>query len=227
MGSLSAVVEEKHLLKHPFYVLWLEGKLPKEALQKYAAQYFQLVDHLPRFISTLHSQCPDEQTRQLLVRNLMEEELGHGNGNVAHTQLWLDFAEELGIPQEDVINAPLLPETTKAIESISAACRCSLVEGAAALYAYESQVPRIAEEKIRWLEEFYGIHSNKALRFFKVHAELDKKHGAIWKILVKKHATTPDLLIRAKESAQQTATILWKMFDGMYDAFVPLEIKKI
>src|SRR3989338_7554122 len=107
MDTLHTIVKQKHLLKHPFYRLWLDGKLPQESLQKYSGQYFQLVAHLPRFISALHTNCRDETTRQQLVQNLMEEELGFGNGNVAHTELWLDFAEELNVKRSEVKN-PLL-----------------------------------------------------------------------------------------------------------------------
>ena len=222
---MKSVIENKSLLKHPFYVLWLEGKLPKESLQKYTAQYFQLVDFLPRFITTLHSRCDDENVRKQLTKNLLEEESGEGNGNISHTELWLDFAEELGVNREKVKKAELLPETKEAVNKIMELCESSMLEGAAALYAYESQVPRIAEEKIKGLEQFYGITSEKAQRFFKIHALADVKHGAVWKALVSKYAKTPYLEHKAFQSAKETAEALWNMFDGMFENFVPEEVK--
>src|SRR3989338_6956448 len=129
MNTLHTIVEQKHLLKHPFYKLWLDGKLPQEALQKYTGQYFHLVTNLPRFISILHTNCADETTRQQLVKNLMEEELGHGNGNIAHTELWLDFAEELGVSRTNAKNAPILEATKNAVNTIMQACQRSTTEG--------------------------------------------------------------------------------------------------
>ena len=48
---IDALIEERHLLRHPFYAKWVAGTLPVEALQDYARQYFafestfiQLVD---------------------------------------------------------------------------------------------------------------------------------------------------------------------------------------
>ena len=225
MNQMFNIVEEKSLLKHPFYVLWLEGKLPKEALQKYTKQYFQLVDFLPRFITALHSKCNDGNVRKQLTKNLLEEELGEGNGSIPHTELWLDFAEELGVNREDVKNSELLPETKEAVGKIMNLCESSMLEGAASLYAYESQVPRIAEEKIKGLEQFYGITSEKAQKFFKVHAAADVKHGAIWKSLVSKYASNPELEQKALQSAKETADALWRMFDGMFENFVPEEVK--
>jgi pyrroloquinoline-quinone synthase len=225
MNQFDKIVEEKHLLKHPFYQLWLDGKLPKEALQKYAGQYFQLVTNLPRFISKLHTNCNDEGTRQQLVRNLMEEELGQGNGDIAHTELWIDFAEELGVARKDVTEAEILEATKNVVTVIGKACEKSIAEGSAALYAYESQVPEISEEKIKGLQEFYSVNSEKALRFFQVHAEADRKHRAVWEMLSKKHTVNEELAEKANLAAKETTEALWQMFDAMYDEFVPMEIK--
>ena len=187
---MKEIVARKHLLTHPFYKLWTAGKLPKEALQKYTGQYFHLVDNLPKFISTLHSNCDNEQTRIQLIKNLMEEELGEGNGNIAHTQLWLDFAEELGVERNEAMSAELLPATKNAVNTIKKACQQSMAQGSAALYAYESQVPEISVEKIKGLKEYYNIASVKALRFFEVHKDADIKHRAVWTALSNKYATT-------------------------------------
>ncbi len=155
----------------------------------------------------------------------MEEELGHGNGNIAHTELWLDFAEELGVSRKDVKNIPLLEATKDAVKTIMQACQRSSVEGAASLYAYESQVPEISQEKIKGLQEFYNISSEKALRFFVIHSEADKKHRAVWEAMSKKYAVTAELQQKAENAARETSEALWKMFDAMYEEFVPQEVK--
>jgi len=225
--NLLSIVEQKSLLKHPFYKLWLEGKLPKEALQKYAVQYYQLVANLPRFISRMHANCGDSEIRHQLLKNINEEERGEGNGDISHAELWLDFAEELGVDRNTAKNAnhELLPETIRAVKTIQFECNHSLIEGAAALYAYESQVPQISVEKIRGLKENYNITSPKALRFFRVHAVVDKKHGKVWDTMIKTHAATNELQHKADTSAHRTAQALWTMFDAMYEKFVPQEIK--
>ncbi|HIJ11010.1 TPA: CADD family putative folate metabolism protein [Candidatus Woesearchaeota archaeon] len=217
--ELAIIVQQKSLLTHPFYQLWLQGKLPMSALQKYTTQYYQLVEHLPKWISLLHTNCSDISTRKILIHNLMEEELGDGNGGIAHTDLWVDFGEEVGASREEVIEGALLPETKEAIETIQGLCASSLGEGAAALFAYESQVPAISEEKIGALAQ-YGITSAKALRFFEVHKTADIKHTAVWDALARKHRTGKE-----EETAGKVADALWTMFDGMYREYVPEELK--
>ncbi|HEY6051955.1 MAG TPA: hypothetical protein VIZ58_11940, partial [Thermoanaerobaculia bacterium] len=40
LDALDSLVAEKHLLKHPFYVLWTEGRLSRENLREYAVSYY-------------------------------------------------------------------------------------------------------------------------------------------------------------------------------------------
>ena len=41
--ELNEKLDEYHLLKHPFYKSWNEGKLTREIIKDYAEQYYQHV----------------------------------------------------------------------------------------------------------------------------------------------------------------------------------------
>ncbi|MEO6562695.1 MAG: pyrroloquinoline quinone biosynthesis protein PqqC, partial [Nitrosospira sp.] len=41
--KINSIIDARHLLKHPFYVAWTEGRLSKEQLRHYAEQYFHNV----------------------------------------------------------------------------------------------------------------------------------------------------------------------------------------
>ena len=43
LAKIDAAIAERNLLKHPFYQDWQTGKLTREALQLYAAQYYRSV----------------------------------------------------------------------------------------------------------------------------------------------------------------------------------------
>ena len=47
LEKIDAAIAEKNLLKHPFYQDWQAGKLSRESLQLYAAQYYRHVDAFP------------------------------------------------------------------------------------------------------------------------------------------------------------------------------------
>jgi putative folate metabolism CADD family protein len=138
-------IETKHLLKHPFYLAWTRGELSKEALTDYARQYYRHVAAFPTYLSAVHANCDDQATRKQLLSNLIDEEAGSPN----HSELWLKFAEGLGVSDVDVRESGNWPETKNLIETFRSVCADgSTAEGVAALYAYESQIPAICESKI-------------------------------------------------------------------------------
>src|SRR5271169_1228463 len=99
--ALDRMVEERSLLKHPFYLEWTRGTLEPSRLRNYAKQYYRHVEAFPRYLSAIHSRCPDIATRQAILENLIEEERGAEN----HPELWLRFAEGLGVAREQVTGA--------------------------------------------------------------------------------------------------------------------------
>ncbi len=76
LEALDELVAAKHLLKHPFYKLWSEGKLTRTNLREYAISYYPQVAAFPRYVSGVHSGCEDSALRQELLENLIEEERG-------------------------------------------------------------------------------------------------------------------------------------------------------
>ena len=86
-------IAAKHLLKHPFYLAWTRGELSREALSDYARQYYHHVAAFPTYLSAMHAKCDNQSTRKELLNNLIDEEAGSPN----HPELWLNFAEGLGV----------------------------------------------------------------------------------------------------------------------------------
>ena len=55
LTALDALIAENHLLKHPFYQLWSQGKLTRENLREYAISYYPHVAAFPTYVSGVHS----------------------------------------------------------------------------------------------------------------------------------------------------------------------------
>ena len=212
LKSIERLIEDRHVLKHPFYVAWREGTLPREALRTYAAQYYKHVRAFPTYISALHSRCDDLATRQALLENLRDEEEGVEN----HPALWLRFAAAVGCDEGEAESAEVLPETRGAIETFRAAVReGSVTRGLAALWAYESMVPAVAAEKIRGLEEHYGIAGSPAIDYFEVHRTLDVEHAAATRALVAERAFEPAEAAEAELGAVCATAAINRLLDGI------------
>src|SRR3978361_1628032 len=101
-------IAAKHLLTHPFYLAWTRGELSVAALADYARQYYHHVAAFPTYLSAVHPPCDahpartarshDQPPRKRLLDNLVDEEAGSPN----HPELWLQFAEGLGVSKEDI-----------------------------------------------------------------------------------------------------------------------------
>lgn len=173
--EIDARIEQRSLLRHSFYRKWVEGRLPLAALQEYARQYYAFESEFPRFLSALHTRTKEAWARRALLENLWDEE--HGEEN--HAELWLRFAEGVGVRREDVRAASPNPSTERLLECYRESSRgAPVAAGVAAVYAYERQVPDVAAAKIDGLRAHVGIEEGPALRFFEVHAVLDEDHAA-------------------------------------------------
>src|SRR6476646_7718684 len=118
LDQIDRDIAEKHLLKHPFYLAWTRGELSKEALADYARQYYYHVAAFPTYLSAVHAQCDDQPTRRQLLDNLIDEEAGSPN----HPELWLKFAEGLGLTNSEVRQTTKEPETQNLIDTFRSVC---------------------------------------------------------------------------------------------------------
>ena len=174
LDRLDQLIDEHHLLKHPFYTKWNEGTLPLEALQEYTRQYYAFESAFPRLLSAIHSRTDSAEVRQQLLDNLWDEE--HGRDN--HAELWLRFAEGIGVERDDVRSARRNEATQALVDLYTDLARRAPVPAAvAALYAYERQVPQVAGSKIDGLARHYGVDDARTTAFFTVHGVLDIEHS--------------------------------------------------
>jgi len=213
MDCIDNVIQERSLLKHPFYQAWTEGTLPLESMKRYAAQYYHFELAYPTFLSGIHHRCADRRIRHLLLDNLWDEE--HGSDN--HVELWLKFCVALGLERDEVATGKPTQATADLVAKYKyLTSDAPLAAGAAALYAYESQVPEVAEAKLQSLRQFYSLSSGDSVAFFTLHRTLDQAHSEAEKEMVLTLATTDIESSAAMEAVDQATMALWRFLDGVY-----------
>jgi pyrroloquinoline-quinone synthase len=169
-------VARQHLLQHPFYQAWSRGELTMDALRDYATQYYHHVTAFPTYLSAVHAQTDNAEVRRHILSNLMDEEAGSPN----HPELWLEFAESLGLERHEVKNSTQWDATKNLIATFRNCCgQRGTSAGLASLYAYESQIPAVSEKKIGGLKQFYGFSNPEGYGYFSVHIEADREHAAV------------------------------------------------
>jgi pyrroloquinoline-quinone synthase len=204
-------IAEKHLLKHPFYLAWTRGELSKDALTDYAKQYYHHVAAFPTYLSTVHSKCDDQPTRKQILSNLIDEEAGSPN----HPELWVKFAEGLGVQDIDLSKIEKQPETKTLIDTFRSVCGAgSTIDGLAALYAYESQIPSICESKIEGLKKHYGFKNPEHYEYFSVHIEADREHSAVERKMLSGYIDNHNI-DNVRASVRRVLDALWEMLSGV------------
>jgi len=214
-SEIDAILDEKSLLKHPFYQAWTMGTLTREDLAHYAQQYYKQESNFPRYVSAVHSNCPELKTRQMLLENLTHEESGPEN----HPELWLRFAGAVGADRGSVQNAEMNAGTKKCVETFDRLSRGDWRTGLAALFAYEVQQPAVAKTKIEGLKNKYGLDSKDALGFFQVHESVDAWHSESEKqILSDEIRRNPALGEEVKASVSEACDALNALLDGVCES---------
>lgn len=216
LTQIDAIIDGNHLLKHPFYQLWNEGKLTLGMLQEYAQEYYLQVHHFPTYVSATHAACDDLEIRRMLLENLIEEERGSAN----HPELWLRFAEGLGVDRKAVKERQHLEQTKQSVSILKELSRSeNPVKGLAALYAYEAQIPEVSTTKIAGLNTYYGITSSDAVAFFKVHEKADEVHSQMTRDALVKLCQTDEQKQEAISATEEAVFAFNLLLDGIYEKY--------
>lgn len=210
--ELDRRIAKHDLLCHPFYEAWSTGKLTRDDLRAYAADYYHHVAAFPTYLSALHARLNDGELRRAVLRNLSDEEI---EGR-AHSDLWLDFAESMGAAREAARASVPSSGVRELIASFRrAAAEQPVAAALAAMYAYESQVPRVSGEKARGLRQMYGA-DQRACAYFDLHVRADVHHSGVWRDLLCELVKDDDSAAEAAlQAAGDAARRLWRALDGI------------
>jgi pyrroloquinoline-quinone synthase len=200
------MIEERSLLKHPFYQMWSDGKLNLDSLAGYSKEYFQLVKAVPSFMTPIIEKAPNHVINEL-INNQQEES--------DHIKSWIKFSGELRVSENELINYKGLEKTRKSVMDLSE-LMSTYEGGACAMYAFEKEIPKISQTKLDGLAEFYGISTEEATEYFKLHTEADIRHAASWKNILEKASSDSDNLIQIADKSISAQNLL---LDSCYEAY--------
>jgi pyrroloquinoline-quinone synthase len=204
--QIDKIIEERSLLKHPFYQMWSDGKLTLDSLAGYSKEYFQLVKVVPSLMTPIIEKAPNSVVGEL-IENQQEE--------FTHINSWIKFAKELGVSEEKLIHYDGLEKTRKAISELSGLMN-SFEGGACAMYAFEKEIPKISQTKLDGLKEYYGMSNTDSTEYFKLHTEADIRHAASWRNILEKTSTNQDNLIQIADKSISAQHLL---LDSCYEAY--------
>jgi pyrroloquinoline-quinone synthase len=190
-------IQNRSLLKHPFYQKWSNGELTLDHLKGYSKEYSQLVNAIPKMVENVSMLTTDKKTHFAIVENQKEES--------EHIELWAKFATSLGVSKNILLGYEGTIDTNLAISKLINLTSGSFEEAVCAMYAYEMELPKISRSKIDGLKGFYNITGSDATEYFKTHEEVDVRHAQLWRSLIgdipkSKHDVALKAAIRSLEA---------------------------
>lgn len=153
---------------------------------------------------------------------LLGEESGSLGGK-SHKQLFLDFCQAIGISNEEVLAADILPETLAVANLYKVRfLHGSFLEALMSMACVESQNPDGFAQCAPALEKHYGV-PRKYLGWFLEHVTADSiedGHGGAAFAILEKYAISEEVQRNVRQAVGETLSSYWMMFDGIYRTYV-------
>jgi pyrroloquinoline quinone (PQQ) biosynthesis protein C len=225
LAEMQGLVEAKHSRNHPLFDLIERGALPKEQLRGFVKQFYQLFPKpFPKPIAAMFARCPeDPELERMWMENLMEEAEGGETGTAGHKQLYIRFAEALGIPSDELNAARPLPETQALLHwrEVLLYQRTWLELYAAQGLCLEGTASGRMQRVVKGLVDHYGFQRDgKDIEYWTLHMSVDEEHKKVAPYAIEKYAISPYEQERVRQAVQTTLDIFWLTFDGIKRAFV-------
>ena len=211
LSELDTLIAQRSILQHPFYRAWTAGALTREDLAVYARVYYPHVAAFPGYLRSAMATSQDAAVTSTLTDNLRDEL----SVPAPHNELWLRFAEAVGVNSRTVRTTPAAEGVAAVTGTFGRLCASTPARALAALYAYESQQPAVSNEKIAGLREQYGVTQDRALAYFTVHAETDIAHREgerrALEACLEAGATRDEVI----DAASQALDAYWQLLDAV------------
>jgi pyrroloquinoline-quinone synthase len=216
--QVDEVLAKYDLLQHPFYQAWTAGELTREQLAFYGKQYLQHVAAFPTYLTALHARLPEGATRRAILSNAADEEIS----GRSHADLWRQFIAGM---EPDATATSVLPEMQDLVSAFrEMATEAALPTALGAFYAYESQVPRVAETKLAGLKAHYGA-DDATCEYFSVHKTADIHHSNVWRSLIDQcMKENSDCGVEVLAGVDRAAKSLWRALDGIEAARTAMSV---
>jgi pyrroloquinoline-quinone synthase len=212
------ILTRHDLLKHPYYQAWSRGGLTHDNLAFYAAQYYEHVSAFPTYLTTLHARQPEGPVRRAILANAIDEE-GIDAGGRSHAAIWKQFESGMKQKSASTSDPEIQPEMNHLVGTYrELASGATLPKVLGALYAYESQVPRVAAEKFNGLKNIYGA-DDQTCEYFALHRVADIHHSKVWRKLIDGCLEQdPQCADQVLDGVSTGAKALWTALDGIEHA---------
>jgi len=202
----------KQRVNHPFVRSVCAGTASMEQIRRWAIQDYQFRSAVPRIAMLRYLACTDKEIAARLYEVVEDETRGLRLGSVGHPDMFVEFAESIGITRKELETAELRPATAAHLYYAELIIHTLpwFVMMAAQIGAEGTFSPAVAALGQGFIKQ-YGMKP-ESVRFFTVHVEADEEHGSLAEDIARRYITSPPL-------QQQTREVTLRRLELLYDVW--------
>src|SRR5215813_12218239 len=199
----------KQRVNHPFVRAVSGGRAAIEQIRRWALQDYQFRRAVPRIAMLRYLACTDPVFQPKLYEVMEDETKGLRPGSVGHSDMFVEFAAQLGLERRQLETAPLRPATAAHLYYVELIIHTLpwFVVMAAQISAEGTFSPAAAALGQAFIKQ-YGMKP-ESVRFFTVHVEADAEHGSLAEEIARCYITSSPLEAQTREVALRRLELLY------------------
>lgn len=180
-------------IKHPFLEAVCAGTATMDQIRAWAIQDYQFRAAVPRIAMLRYLACTDPEIARKLWGVVEEETRGLDTGSAGHNELFIRFADSIGLTRDQLENAELRPATAAHLYYVELIIHTLpwFVVMAIQIGAEGTFGPAAAALGHGFIKK-YNMKADD-VRFFTVHSEADEDHGNLAEEIAVRYITSPHL----------------------------------
>jgi pyrroloquinoline-quinone synthase len=214
-NSFREITDNHPLWNHEFLARCRTGNLFLPDVQLLAVQMYKFSKEFNRILAGILSCCQDESTQLVILENLFDE-MGQGNVNQSHPELFRRFTRALGIDDKTLTALSTAPETLALIETYLRIPHQYgyLAALGAVCYASEGIVSSLYTQLYKGIVGATPL-PKESLIFFEVHIDVDDSHAAKLAAVIEPRISMSEEDIKVKLAIVEAMDARVQFFNGI------------
>jgi len=206
----------KQRKNHPFVQAVVAGTATMDELRRWAFQDYKFRSAVPRIAMLRYLACTDPEFSLKLLEVVEEETRGLLPGSAGHADMFLEFADAIGISRAELEAAPMLPATAAHLYYAELIIHTLpwFVMMAGQMGA-EGTFPPAMAAMGKGLMAHYDLPPEK-VRFFTVHVDADEDHGQIAEDIAVAYLHGPRLQAQTREVTLRRMELIYDIWSIDY-----------
>lgn len=203
-------------IQHPFLKAVCNGKASMDQIRAWAIQDYQFRAAVPRIAMLRYLACSDPEIARKLWGVVEEETRGLDTGSAGHNELFIRFANSIGLTREQLETAELRPATAAHLYYVELIIHTlpwfvvmSIQIGAEGTFG-----PAAAALGHGFIKQ-YNMKPED-VRFFTVHTEADEEHGNLAEEIAVRYLTSTQLQALTRQHTFRRMELLYDTWSVDY-----------